>query len=307
MSESANKSLGSTLLRCVSQSKDGYAIFDAQDTLCFSNYVYRDLFCVPQDSSERLGWEEINRRAFEQKRGIKIDADRLEDWLAYISSVRRRRDFRIFEVDLVDGRWFLFSEQLLETGELFVHCKDMTRQKLLEKQLLHSVDNLHRLALTDELTQLANRRCFVESTNAELCRQNCDAVSATMVVMDLDFFKKVNDTYGHAGGDAVLKHIANLLKQTLRQHDIVGRIGGEEFAIFLGETQADTARMITERLRNTIATTPLVFDGEEISVTASFGMAVHYGNVDFEQLYADADDALYRAKSNGRNRIEVYS
>lgn len=288
-------------------SKDGYAIFDANDDLVYANYVYRDIFCLPQNDSQTVTFEEMLRGAYSQKRGINIEAEDIEQWLAYVRTVRRKRKFRIFEVDLVDGRWLLFSEQELPGGELLVQTKDMTRQKVLESQLKHSVQTLNKLALTDELTQLANRRSFVQSVEQDINRCTTDCCAITLLALDLDHFKNINDVYGHCAGDEALKHTARLLRGAIRQHDIVGRLGGEEFAIYLGATEVDMAIMVAERIRNIIASTPFSYEGQKITFTASIGVTTKSCQISFNALYTEADDALYQAKSNGRNRVEVYA
>ena len=288
-------------------SKDGYAIFSAQDTLVYANYVFRDIFCTPKGTEPDILFEDMVRRAFRLKRGINIESDDVEKWIDYVRKVRRKRPFRIFEVDLVDGRWMLFSEQVLPSGELLVHSKDMTRQKVLESQLKHSVKTLNKLALTDELTQLANRRSFVQSVEQDIKRCTTDCCAITLLVLDLDHFKGINDNYGHAVGDEVLKHTARILKGAIRQHDIVGRLGGEEFAIYLGATETETARMVAERIRTIIEQSPLIIGDSEIHFTASIGMTTKSCQITFNALFTEADDALYVAKSRGRNCIEIFS
>lgn len=298
----------STLLfKFIEITKDGYGIFDKDDNLIYGNYAFMDIFCMSPAEGIGKNFCDVVRHAFIKKRGIHIESENIDEWLKYVETVRRSSPYRIFEVDLVDGRWLLFSEQLLESGELLVQTKDITRQKVTETNLKNSVSKLHKLALTDELTQLANRRCFVDSVESELsrCRRDCGFV--TMLVIDLDFFKIVNDSYGHLAGDTALVHIADILKRAIRQYDIVGRIGGEEFAIFLGSTDVDTALTIAERIRSMIASTPLIFEGQKIVLTTSIGMTSRSCKASFEQLYTEADEALYLSKSRGRNRVEVYS
>ena len=299
-------SVSTLLYDFIHVSNDGYGVFDANDHLVYANYVFRDIFCLPQQDEVPYTFEHMIRHAFELKRGINIEAEDIEAWLQYASRVRRKRAFRIFEVDLVDGRWMLFSEQHLPSGELLVQTKDMTRQKVLESQLKHSVQTLNRLALTDELTQLANRRSFIQSVEQDISRCKTTGCAVTLLALDLDHFKKVNDTYGHAIGDEVLKHAAKLLKGAIRQHDIVGRLGGEEFAIYLGSTEVNTAIRVAERIRHIIAQSPLIINGQKICVTTSIGMTTQSCQIDFNNLYEEADDALYQAKSNGRNRVEIY-
>ena len=290
----------------VKVSKDGYAIFDKDDNLIYANYVYRDIFCLSQDPTQKFNFEEMIKHAFNHKHGINIEAQDIEIWLKYVRTVRRKRAFRIFEVDLVDGRWILFSEQELDSGELLVQTKDITRQKVLETQLKDSVSKLHKLALTDELTQLANRRCFVDSVSTELSRCKKNQNFATMLIIDLDHFKNINDFHGHNTGDKALQHVALILKDTLRQYDIVGRIGGEEFAIFLGATDVLVSSEIAERIRHNLESSLFTYEDKSLVITASIGITSRDCDVTFEQLYIEADEALYQAKANGRNRIEIF-
>lgn len=302
-----NTLINNLLYQFIETSKDGYAIFDNNDELIYSNYVFRDIFCLQEFSSQHIDFETMIKNAYQQKRGINIDTDDIDSWLKYVDTVRRKRDFRIFEVDLVDGRWMLFSEQLLPSGELLVQTKDISRQKIIESELQDSVHNLHKLALTDELTQIANRRCFVESVENELSRCMRNPGSVTMLLIDLDHFKKVNDTYGHPAGDKVLKHVAEILKKSLRQYDILGRMGGEEFAIFLGANEVETTTKIARRILADIGASPISYEQQLINITASIGMTTKDCTASFEQLYLEADETLYQAKNNGRNRVEKYS
>jgi len=283
-------------------SKDGYAIFCPDDKLLFANYVFLDAFCATQESTEYWTFDQLVTHAYKIKRGVNIETERLEDWLSYVHSVRRKRAFRIFEVDLVDGRWMLFSEQLLESGELLVQIKDISKQKLTEITLKDSVTKLKKLALTDSLTNLANRRAFVDAVETELARCQRNDLSATMLVIDLDYFKKINDTYGHLAGDEVLVHTAQILRRATRQYDIIGRLGGEEFAVFMTDTDASSSFEIAERIRQTIQATPTTVDDTPVAVTTSIGISIQTSPFTFKNLFNDADEALYHAKSLGRNQ-----
>jgi diguanylate cyclase (GGDEF)-like protein len=127
-----------------------------------------------------------------------------------------------------------------------------------------------------------------------------------MLMLDLDLFKQINDTHGHATGDAVLKHFAQLVRNALRKIDTAGRVGGEEFAIILPGTDSAGAQRFAERLRKVVASMPLVQGGKTISLTVSIGIAT-MGPPDSngEETLLRSDEALYRAKENGRNRVEL--
>jgi len=294
------------LLEFIEVCNDGYAILSADDKMIGCNMAFCDIF--HQDHRKILGtsFDELIRVSFKQGKGIHIETDNIDDWLAVAQQKRRQNPFRLFEVDLLDGRWFLFSEQVLPGGEMLIQAKEMTKQKVLEYQLSSKVATLSELALTDELTKVANRRCFVDSVEAELARCQRNEQPAALLLLDLDFFKSVNDTYGHQAGDEVLKATANRIKKALREYDMFGRIGGEEFAVFLSETDPATALHVAERMRGILADHPIKAGVVELCVTTSIGIALTHGESSFEELYLQADSALYMAKRNGRNRAELF-
>jgi diguanylate cyclase (GGDEF)-like protein len=179
----------------------------------------------------------------------------------------------------------------------------------LEKafRLTRQMERAHKLstvaAQTDELTGLMNRRAFYE--NAQLlytqCRQNQQPLCALM--LDMDHFKQINDTYGHQAGDQVLRQIGGVISSSFRQADVYGRLGGEEFAVLLPNTSLDTARNIAEQLVKAIS--HMVAEPVK-GVTASLGVASSQTlDQDLHSLMNTADKALYRAKALGRNQVAV--
>jgi len=299
-------SFQSKLLEFIDVCKDGYAILDETDHLQGCNQAFCDIFLFDFSQIKGVTFDDLMRMAYAAGKGIRIDTEDIEQWLSAAHLRRRQNPFRLFEVDLLDGRWFLFSEQVLDSGEMLIQAKEITRQKVLEHHLHSRVATLSELALTDELTKVANRRSFVESVDAELARcQRLDKPSA-LLLLDLDFFKSVNDSYGHQAGDEVLKATAIRFKKALREYDIVGRIGGEEFAVFLSETDVQTALLVAERIRSMLADYPMKAGVVALCLTTSIGVALCRGQSSFEQLFTEADAALYQAKRQGRNRVELY-
>lgn len=163
---------------------------------------------------------------------------------------------------------------------------------------------LKRIAATDPLTGLYNRRRYEELFRQELRRIDRYGGTISLLVMDLDHFKHINDTYGHATGDRVLKDAADLFLRQLREVDIVGRLGGEEFIVLLPDIGKSEAAVVAERLRGKIGDLRFYANNETFRVTATIGIAqFETGDRGIEDLIVRADDALYRGKAGGRNRV----
>lgn len=162
-----------------------------------------------------------------------------------------------------------------------------------------------QMSVTDPLTKLFNRRHFEAEFEREYKRANRYENDLSIAIVDIDFFKKINDTYGHSCGDYVLKEIAYLMNRNFRQTDTIFRYGGEEFVVLLTETPKETAYIPMERLRRLIEAHTFKFHNKEIKVTISVGLnsKTDYDNA-FE-MFDDADKALYNAKNSGRNRVEI--
>lgn len=163
------------------------------------------------------------------------------------------------------------------------------------------------LATTDPLTSLPNRRAFMEKMADELSRfQRHETAPASVLMLDLDHFKEINDRHGHAAGDAVLRRFGEILAAELRKIDAAGRLGGEEFAVVLPNTEATPAVFFAERLRRKLAEQLIEHEGHALNVTTSIGVAaMMLGDSRPEEVLARADHALYQAKAKGRNRVEV--
>jgi len=166
---------------------------------------------------------------------------------------------------------------------------------------------VERQAVTDDLTGLANLRAFTSVLERELERSRRFDTPLGLVLLDLDDFKRVNDTYGHQQGDEVLAQVAGVLRDLSRDLDAPARYGGEELAVVLPQTDSEGAAHLAERMREAVEAleVPRVGGGEPLRVTASFGVAsLPDGASDREGLIAAADAALYRAKGMGKNRVE---
>ena len=173
----------------------------------------------------------------------------------------------------------------------------------LENARLHEI--VQRQAITDELTGLVNRRRFLAALDAEIVRARRLGGPLSVVLVDLDDFKRINDRFGHPAGDTVLLAFADLMRAHVREVDVAGRLGGEEFSILLPETDLLGAAAGAERLRHALAEQPLELEGRTLEVTASFGVAELAPGQTGDGLLRSADAALYRAKEQGKNRVSL--
>lgn len=208
-------------------------------------------------------------------------------------------------------RWFLARGTVLFRGEDGAACRvigthtDITDRRHMEETLRRQAEELALLATIDALTGLWNRRCFLEKAEEELHRAERYGRPVAAMMIDIDHFKRVNDSFGHAAGDTVLRQFSDVIRRNLRKSDCLGRLGGEEFAVLLPESDGARARVVAETLRREIAAaTILLADGTVLTVTASFGVAAAFPRDDsVAGLLHRADNALYVAKEGGRNQV----
>lgn len=221
-----------------------------------------------------------------------------------LKSVRHEGESRIITASGEKRVWEIMSQPLpkLPDGRrvLLSSGVDVTERKRMENKLL-------TLATTDPLTNVPNRRQFVAIVDSEIVRvRRFDDYRCSILMLDLDFFKLVNDIHGHSAGDAALKHFAELMHKNLRSVDTVARLGGEEFAIILPGLDQASAKKSAERLREMLAISPLVQEKKTIRMTVSISVAaISPSDNSADDILIRADKALYLAKRNGRNRVEL--
>ena len=205
------------------------------------------------------------------------------------------------------GGMFIISKPYIDVVVL-TQLSSMLRIKFLQDELRAHLQELDRLASTDPLTGLFNRRLLFIRLEQELARSQRVGAELCLAYLDIDYFKKINDTYGHLTGDEVLKKLADIMKEMLRKSDVLARMGGEEFLIMLPDTGVEGARLIAERLRARVAHTVFDFAGVTIPVTVSLGVLhVTAGTTEPpDELMRKADEALYISKHEGRNRVTVW-
>jgi two-component system cell cycle response regulator len=188
----------------------------------------------------------------------------------------------------------------VDPNELRARVRNQIRRKRYQERLRADLDRSLELAVTDPLTGLRNRR-YVRRHLEGVLRNG----GAAVLLIDVDRFKTVNDTLGHAAGDMVLREVAERIRAHIRAADVVARYGGEEFLVVMSGAELDDAVLVAERLRGAIASTPVQADGQMLGITASVGVAVGEAGASCDELVAAADTALYAAKNRGRDRVEA--
>jgi diguanylate cyclase (GGDEF)-like protein len=224
---------------------------------------------------------------------VRVTFDGTHHWLVDLKSTNGTfiNDHPVTEHRLVDGDQIRVGRSILK----FMTGKNLEAQ-------YH--EEIYRLMTVDGLTQVHNRRYFNEALEREFNRARRYERALSLIVLDLDHFKRVNDTFGHLAGDNLLRHVAMALKPKLRNGDILARTGGEEFAALLPEIDVEGARITAEKLRRIVETTELRQDEQALSCTVSVGVAgLGSEHADPEALYKAADERMYEAKHAGRNRV----
>lgn len=197
-----------------------------------------------------------------------------------------------------------FQSKPTSPEELRSHVSVGRRLVEADDKLKEYAAEMERLATTDSLTGVCNRRHFLAVGEREISRASRYGRRLSLMMMDIDHFKLVNDTHGHAAGDATLRALSETCLAALRGNDIFGRFGGEEFTAILPEASSETAAEVAERLRQSIADLTVTFENRAIHVTVSIGVAtLTPEDTSVEDLLKRADDALYQAKDAGRNRV----
>jgi len=194
-----------------------------------------------------------------------------------------------------------FNSELSRKNHWSIMFLDVTDKEIFIRQL-------EEAAYTDTLTGLYNRRHFAEIATPYIERTKRAGVDYYIMMADLDVFKTINDKHGHLAGDAVLHHVATIMKRTVRSYDIVARWGGEEFIFLITDSSSDDVVALAERIRKLIESTPCEYNGVELPITISFGIAQSEDDgTDMNDLILRADEALYKSKQTGRNRVTMWA
>ena len=280
---------------------EGVVMLDRDLNARFLNKRMRRFWGVSDEQAARHPSYESLIRNSARTGGSSMTPDELEALYADRVAAVRAGDEQPRDLQTTDGRHIRAQcAPLKDGGRMLTYC-DVT-------DLVRNAQQMEELATTDAMTGLCNRRHFWTLAAAEWSRFQRYYRPLSVLMIDVDHFKSVNDRYGHGVGDDALVAVANACRDGKRSSDIVGRLGGEEFAMLLPETDLYQARIVAERIRSSIAACVLKADGVDFNITASIGFAAATPSMSgFEALLHAADQALYQAKTGGRNRTVAWS
>jgi diguanylate cyclase (GGDEF)-like protein len=289
-----------TLLACFDVSVQSVALFNRQDVLVYANPAFRSMLAIPV--IDLLTWEGLMRHCHAQKKGLIIADDDIDTWVSRVQQVRRVSLVRTFESDLFDGRWLWVVESTHADGHVMVVATDITELKTTERALRKARDTALVHANTDPLTGLANRRFVLDWLPQEIQAARRGYTPLCVAMIDLDYFKHVNDTYGHQMGDHILKHFAEKMRFYMRPADTISRIGGDEFLIIFPDTGLADAAYVLSKVRQGIAREDLPVELAGVEYSFSAGVAELRVEDTSKSLLQRADTTLYAAKRSGRGR-----
>ncbi|WP_435105060.1 diguanylate cyclase [Arhodomonas sp. AD133] len=296
--EMAAKTAERRLAALIENLGGGILVEDERRRVVLANRTFCDLFGIPAAPESLIGVDCTDTAT--QVKALFRDPERFVTGIE--TCLSRQQPVRGEELETVDGRVLerTYTPVFLEgehRGHLWQYW-DITGRKRAEAAL-------RALASTDPLTGLPNRRELLAQSAREVARARRGDAALSLLLIDIDHFKAVNDHYGHAVGDHALQAIAALLESECRAGDLASRIGGEEFVLLLPDADINAATTIAERLRDCILHSPVAAGGEALRLTVSIGVTTFApGDRDFETMLARADTAMYAAKSAGRNRVE---
>lgn len=278
------------------------AVFDASDRLVLANEAFREsYFCDP---TQKPYWREFMRQNFLHRRGPLIETDDIEAWLTAADARRGTVPFRAFEAEMVDGRIFWITETVDSQGTLILIATEITALKAPGRNIREERDEARRASWTDELTDIANRRYVMKTLREWLSQKLQEQVFGehAIALIDIDRFKDVNDRHGHDFGDAVLIEFCRRFVGGIRLQDLFGRMGGEEFLLFLPNCSVDDAASRLNAIREDVES--IRFNqAPDYSCSFSAGVCHMRTDMSLDETLSRADRLLYQAKASGRRRI----
>lgn len=299
--------LNELIIKALQASQDGVGVYDQNDIMLFCNDTVTRI--MGYEGREAIGrsFEENLRHSWATGSGVIADDGDVDGMVRRAKESMKTQGFSTFESDTVTGEWNQVSRLKTEAGHTFMYSTDITQLKNTEKALKDALRYVKKLAATDALTGISNRRHFMDLANKEFNRSKRYGHPLSILALDIDHFKSINDNYGHQAGDKVLESISACCQSLLSATDVFGRLGGEEFSILLPEANTQSAQEMAQRVLDSVANLSVEYEGKLITFTTSIGISeVSDDSKSLEALMQHSDQALYQAKHNGRNRMEVY-
>ncbi|MDH0912838.1 EAL domain-containing protein [Rhizobium pusense] len=296
----ARPDLTTLLLDGLAASETPLAIFAPDDWVIYTSPAFREVFDVQPGANT---FDDIIRHCHSERRGVIVNAEDVQRWLTYANKKRRSQPQRKFEIDAVDGRWFWATETTYQGGMILLSLADFTAFRKNEKELRLARDAAIEMAETDPLTSLRSRAAIMRYLK-ECAQTATTSMPLSVALLDIDHFKRVNDKYGHDVGDDVLRIFGGDCNRMFRQDDRIGRVGGEQFLLVMPNTDLLSAERALQRFRQHLSRACHIRPSEH-RFTFSAGVTQHVSTQTVQDLYRKADQALYCAKSDGRDRIVV--
>ncbi|GAB3255679.1 sensor domain-containing diguanylate cyclase [Chitinimonas naiadis] len=286
-----------TLRDALDQVEYGIVLLDSDLSASFINRAFHRMFGLPPcEAGRRYTFQDLMQHG-QVNRIYTIPDDQLSEYVQRRIDLVKAGSHPPVHLRLVDGRVLKYECIELPDGGRMLTYADVS-------VLVHALEQMQALATTDELTRVMNRRAFQDAAQVEIDRARRYGHALSVLMLDADYFKRINDQHGHAVGDDVLRSIATTCKAAMRSSDLMGRLGGEEFGMVLPETPLPLAIGFARKLVTNINSTPVATHAGLIPITVSIGVTELGAEADdFCSLLNKADDALYAAKRRGRDQV----
>ncbi|MGI2172817.1 diguanylate cyclase [Shewanella ulleungensis] len=307
MPKSIPANLEAILLEGIDITPNCLGVINSDKEVIYCNQHYASIFGVTKEQAIGKKASDLLRHAWNTKQGVVINTNDFEQWIDNVHKLHSEKNLNQYETDLLDGRWFKMTRINLDSGNIIIMGVDITELKNAQKALEDAHQHIESLVNTDPLTSVHNRRSYHQLAKHEFGRALRFNQPLSLLVIDIDYFKTINDNFGHSSGDEILKEFAHVCSGLLRQSDSLSRIGGEEFTAVLPMTDHDDAMLIAERIRAKVAKHlfNITQSEQHITLTISIGSSsLIERDTSMKDLFSRADQALYCAKRGGRNQVQ---